>query len=358
MVTQWHREYFMEWSAASPTFGLSRRRFLQGMAERVAYGSSLLLLGGCESRSSSARWPAKVARIGYLGQDAGPAGNPYVGAFQQGLHELGLVEGRNIAMEYRFAAGKVERLPDLAAELVGSKVDVIVASQDQATHKAKTITSTIPIVMVASSDPVGTGLIASLVRPQGSITGLTLLSAELSAKRLELLREIMPSVSRVAVLWNATSVDKAREFSETQSAAQAWGMHLQSLDVRHVDEFWSAFQAATEARAEALITLLDHLTFVHRELVGFLASQAQLPALFEVRECVEVGGLMAYGPSLLALYRRAAAYVYKLLQGVQPSDLPVERPTRFELVVNLRTVQVLGLSLPRSVLLLADELIQ
>jgi putative tryptophan/tyrosine transport system substrate-binding protein len=228
-------------------------------------------------------------------------------------------------MEYGFAAGRVERLPDLAAELIRRKVDVIVASQDQATHVAKTTTSTIPIVMVASSDPVGTGLIASLVRPHGSITGLTLLSAE---------------------------------FSETQSAAQEWGLQLQALAVRHVDEFWGAFQAATEARAEALVTLLDHLTFVHRELVGFLASQSQLPALFEVRECVEVGGLMAYGPSLLALYRRAAAYVYKLLQGVKPSDLPVERPTRFELVINLRTVQALGLSLPRSVLLLADELIQ
>ena len=358
MVTRWHRAHLLERLAAPPTLGLSRRRCLLGMAARVAYGSSLLLLGGCESRSSSARWPAKIARIGYLGHDAGPAGNPYVGAFQQGLHELGLVEGRNLTMEYRFAAGRVERLPDLATELVGRQVDVIVASQDQATHVAKTITSTIPIVMVATSDPVGTGLIASLARPQGSITGLTLLSAELSAKRLELLKEVMPDVSRVAVLWNAISRDKAREFGETQSAAQEWGMQLQSLAVSHVDEFWRAFQEATAARAEALITLLDHLTFVHRELVGFLASQAQLPALFEVRECVEVSGLMAYGPSLLALYRRAAAYVYKLLQGVQPSDLPVERPTRFELVINLRTVQVLGLSLPRSVLLLADELIQ
>ena len=340
----------MERVAALPTFGLSRRQILQGVTG--------LLLGGCESRSSNAGWPAHVPRIGYLAHDTGPAGNPYFGAFQQGLHELGLLEGRNIVMEYGFAAGRVERLPDLAAELIRRKVDVIVAAQDQATHVAKTTTSTIPIVMVASSDPVGTGLIASLVRPHGSITGLTLLSAELSAKRLELLREVMPSVSRVAVLWNATSRDKAREFSETQSAAQEWGLQLQALAVRHVDEFWGAFQAATEARAEALVTLLDHLTFVHRELVGFLASQSQLPALFEVRECVEVGGLMAYGPSLLALYRRAAAYVYKLLQGVKPSDLPVERPTRFELVINLRTVQALGLSLPRSVLLLADELIQ
>jgi putative ABC transport system substrate-binding protein len=212
--------------------------------------------------------------------------------------------------------------------------------------------------MVASSDPIGTGLIASLVRPGGNVTGLTLMSAELSAKRLELLREIVPGVSRVAVLWNATSPDKAREFSETQDAAREWGMQLQSLTVGHVDEFWTAFQAATVARTEALITLLDSLTLVHREMVGFLASQSQLPAIFEVRECVEAGGLMAYGPSLLALYRRAAAYVYKLLQGVKPGDLPVERPVRFELVVNLRTVQALGLSLPRSVLLLADEIIQ
>jgi putative ABC transport system substrate-binding protein len=281
-----------------------------------------------------------------------------VGAFQQGLHELGLVEGRNIVMEYRFAAGKVKRLPDLAAELVGLQVDVIVASQDQATHIARTLTSTIPIVMVATSDTIGTGLITSLVHPGGSITGLTCMSAELSAKRLELLRDVLPGVSHVAVLWNATSPDKAREFSETQSVAQEWGMQLQSLPVGHVDEFWAAFQAATAARTEALITLLDHVTFVHRELVGFLASQSHLPTMFEVWECVEVDGLMAHGPSLLALYRRAAAYVYKLLQGVKPSDLPVERPTRFELVLNLRTVQALGLALPRSVLLLADELIQ
>ena len=247
---------------------------------------------------------------------------------------------------------------DLAAELVRRKVDVIVAAQDQATHIAKQTTSTIPIVMVASSDPVGTGLITNLVRPGGSITGLTRMSSELSAKRLELLREVTPSVSRLAVLWNASSPDKVREFSETQSVAREWGMQLRSLAVQNVDEFWAAFQAATAERTEALVTLLDHVTFVHRELVGFLASQSQLPAIFEVRECVEAGGLMAYGPSLLALYRRAAAYVSKLLQGVKPGDLPVERPTRFELVVNLRAVQALGLSLPRSVLLLADELIQ
>jgi ABC-type uncharacterized transport system substrate-binding protein len=337
--------------AALPTFGLSRRQVLQG-------GIALLLLGGCKNCSSSTRLSTKVARIGYLAHDSGPAGNPYVGAFQQGLHELGLVEGRNIVMEYRFAAGKMERLPALAAELVGLKVDVLVASQDQATHAARILPSTIPIVMVATSDPVGTGLIASLVHPGGSITGLTRMSAELSAKRLELLKDVLPGVSHVAVLWNATSPDKAREFSETQNVAQAWGMQLQSLAVGHVDEFWAAFQAATAARSEALIALLDYVTFEHRELVGFLASQSHLPTIFEVRECVEVDGLMAYGPSLLALYRRAAAYVYKVLQGVKPGDLPVERPTRFELVINLRTVQALGLSLPRSVLLLADELIQ
>lgn len=348
----------MERVAAPPTFGLSRRRFLHSLAGRVAYGSSLLVLGACENRSSGVGRPAHVPRIGYLAHDAGPAGNPYFGAFQQGLYELGLVEGRNLVVEHGFAAGRVERLPELAAELIRRKVDVIVAAQDQATHSARTLTSTIPIVMVTSSDPIGTGLITSLVRPGGSITGLTCMSPALSAKRLELLREVVPGVSRVAVLWNATSPDKAREFHETQSVVQEWGMQLQSLDVDHVDEFWTAFQAATTARTEVLVTLLDHVTFVHRELVGFLASQSQLPTIFEVRECVEAGGLMAYGPSLLTLYRRAAAYVYKLLQGVKPGDLPVERPTRFELVINLRTVQALGLSLPRSVLLLADEMIQ
>jgi putative ABC transport system substrate-binding protein len=328
------------------------------MAGHAVGSTGLLLMGGCDSAASGPGRSAHVRHIGYLAHDAGPAGNPYVGAFQQGLHELGLIEGRNIVMEYGFAAGKVERLPDLAAELVGRKVDVIVATQDQATHVARTTTSTIPIVTVASSDPVGTGLIASLGRPGGRITGLTRMSAELSAKRLELLREVMPGVSRVAVLWNATSADKAREFSATQSAARQWGMQLQSLAVHHAEAFWAAFQEATMVRSEVLVTLLDHLTFEHRELVGFLASQAQLPAIFEVRECVEAGGLMAYGPNLLALYRRAAAYVYKLLQGAKPDDLPVERPTRFELVINLRTVQTLGLALPRSVLLLADELIQ
>ena len=300
--------------------------------------------------------PTKVRRIGYLASASGLGRREE--ALRQGLRELGYVEGQNIAIEYRFAEGMLDRLTDRAAELVRLKVEVIVTPSTLDALAAQRATRTIPIVMAASGDAVGTGLVASLARPGGNVTGLTALSRELSGKRLELLREAVPGLSRVAVLWNAANPDKARDLEETEVAARALGLQVQSLEVRAPNDFESAFRAATGKRAGALLALPDAFTTTHQSRIVDLAAKSRLPAMHEHREFVEAGGLMSYGPSLLGLFRRVATYVDKILKGTNPGELPVEQPTKFELVINLQAAKRIGLTIPPNVLARADKVIK
>ncbi len=297
-------------------------------------------------------------RVGVLAGARAPFALPYLEVGRQRLRELGYVEGQNIAIEYRFGEGKPGVLPDLAAELVRSKVDLIVAAGDPAIHAAKQATATIPIVMLAAGDPVGSRYVASLARPGGNLTGTTFLTRELAGKRLELLKEAVPKASRVAVLWNPNNPGGLLDLRETQGAARALGLSLQPLEVQAVKELEGAFSAMTDDRAEALVILTDPLTFIHRKRIAELAAKARLPVMCELREFVDTGCFISYGPSLLAMVPRAAAYVDKILKGGKPADLPVEQPTRFELVINMKTAKALGLTIPQSVLIRADQLIQ
>ncbi len=306
-------------------------------------------------RSAPAQQPAKVARIGFL--STGVAGTN-IEAFRQGLQELGHVVGHNIAIEYRWAAGRDDRLPDLAADLVRLKVDIIVSTSSSAARAAQQATRTIPIVMAVSGDPVGTGLVASLARPGGNITGLTILSPELSGKRLELLKEAVPKVSRVAVLWNPAIPDKQLDFKETQAAARSLGVQLQSLEVRGAKDFDKVFQAAIKERAQALVTLSDPLTGSQGKRIVDFAAKSRLPAMYGDSGFVEAGGLMAYGPNISDLYRRAVFFVDKILKGAKPGDLPVQQPIRFELVINLDTAKKIVLTIPPNLLARADKVIK
>ena len=306
---------------------------------------------------SAAQKSAQVPRIGYL--SAGPSGpSPNIEVFRQGLRALGYVEGQTITIEYRYAAGRDDRLADLAAELVRLKVELIVTDSSPAARAAKQASKTIPIVMSASGDPIGTGLIASLARPGGNITGLTHLSPELSGKRLELLKETFPKASRVAVLWNGANPDKASDFRETEAAARAFGVQLQSLEVRTANDFDKAFVAATSKRAQALITLSDPLTGSHGRRILDFTLKNRLPAMYGEKGFVEAGGLMAYGHIPAELHRRAATYVDKILKGTKPAELPVEQPTKFEFIINLKAAKQIGLTIPPNVLVRADRVIK
>ena len=320
----------------------------------VALGALLFAL----SFPAQAQQAKKVPRIGYLSALSQPADSYRSEAFRQGLRELGYVEKKNITIEYRYAEGKLDLLPALAAELVRLKVDIIVTQSTLDAYAARQSTSTIPIVMTASGDAVGTGLVASLARPGGNITGLTTLSRELSGKRLELLKEAVRGLSRVAVLWNAADPDKARDVEETQLQARTLGLELHSLEVRGPNDFDGAFQTATRKRAGGLLTLADSLTIIHQSRIVNLAVKSRLPAMHEQREFVEAGGLMAYGPSVLGLFRRIATYVDKILKGAKPADLPVEQPTQFELVINLKTAKQIGLTIPPELLVRANKVIK
>ena len=306
--------------------------------------------------ASSAQPPRKVPRIAYLSLEHGRV--PYSEAFQQGLRELGYVEGQTIAIEYRWAQGRLDRLQDLAAELVRLPVAVIVTGGPTATRVAKDATSTIPIVMAFDADPVGVGFIASLARPGGNITGLSHLTRELSAKRLALLKEAVPQVSRVAVLWNPAEIGAELALRETEEAARALALQVHALAVRGPDDFEGAFQAATRERAEALTVLSDPVTFIHRTRLVELAAQHRLPAVYWERSFVEAGGLMSYAANNRDMNRRAAYFVDKILKGAKPAELPVEQPMQFELVLNLKTAKALGITMPPSLLLLADEVIK
>ena len=303
--------------------------------------------------------PAKVHRIGYLGSGGGPTSVHLVEAFRQGLRELGYVEGKDIVIEYRWAEGRFESLPDLAADLVRLKVDVILAAGGLAAHPAKDATKTIPIVTTVAINPVESGLVASLARPGGNITGLTFTAGpEIVGKQLELLNEAVPKVSRVAVLWNPTNPAAGSFLREVEVAARSLRLQLQLLEVRGPDEFESAFSAMTRGRAGALLVLTDPMFFLHRTRLADFATKSRLPAMLTFREYVEAGGLMAYGVNFRDLWRRAATYVDKILKGAKPADLPMQQPTRFELVINLKTAKALGLTIPQSVLIRADEVIQ
>jgi putative ABC transport system substrate-binding protein len=279
-------------------------------------------------------------------------------AFFEALRELGWVEGKNVAFELRYAENHLERLPELAADLVRRKVDVIAAAGTLAPLAAKRATTTIPIVMTAAGDPLGSGLVASLARPGGNVTGMSLMAPDLGAKRLELLKEVLPRLSRVAVLWNADNPYSVLVFKETQAGGRTLGIEVRSLEVRGPDDFDSAFEAAGGLRPDALITVEDPLTADHRTRVAEFTTRQQLPSLHGIREFVTAGGLISYGPSIADLFRRAAYYVDKILRGAKPADLPVQQPTKFEMVINLKTVKALSLELPASVLARADELIE
>ncbi len=277
----------------------------------------------------------------------------------QGLRELGYAEGQDIVIERRVADGKTERLPGLAAELVRLAVALIVAPDPPSARAATNATRTVPIVMRSSGDPVASGLVASLARPGGNITGVYSIAEELVGKRLELLKEVAPHLSRVAVLWDPDFPGSARWFHEAEVAARSLGLQLQSLEARGPSpDFARALGVATKERAGALITLRNPPIVFHQRQIVNLAAKARLPAIYDDREFVESGGLMSYGANLVDLYRRAATYVDKILKGARPADLPVEQPTKFELVVNLKTAKALGLTIPPSVLLRADQVIQ
>jgi ABC-type uncharacterized transport system substrate-binding protein len=302
----------------------------------------------------------QVARIGWLGTQA--AGGPHLlAAFRQGLQELGYVQGRNIQIEYRYSGGKSVQLPALAAELVALKVDVIVAANTPAAQAARRATKAIPIVCPAFPDPVATGLVASFARPGGNVTGLSFFGPELVGKRMELLKQAMPRISRVAVLLVPTDVAEGQgetTLKAAEEAARTLGVRLQVVEARGPGDIDRAFSDMTRERAEALTVLGGRLLFEERRRVVDLAAKTRLPAAYGSREYVEVGGLMAYGPNIQDLFRRAATYVDKILKGAKPADLPVEQPTKFELMINLKTARALGLTIPPSVLGRADQVIE
>jgi putative ABC transport system substrate-binding protein len=274
------------------------------------------------------------------------------------LRELGWLEGKNVGFERRYAENRLERLPELAADLVRLKVDVIAAAGTLAPLAAKQATSTIPIVMTAAGDPLGSGLVNSLARPGGNVTGVSLMAPDLGGKRLELLEAVLPRLARVAVLWNAANPYSALVFKETEAAGRTLGIKVQSFEVRSPDDFDGAFEAVRGQRPDALITVEDPLTVNHRKRIADFAVGQQLPSLHGVREFAAAGGLISYGASLADLYRRAAGYVDKILRGAKPADLPVQQPTKFEFVINLKTARALGLRIPDKLVALADEVIE
>jgi putative tryptophan/tyrosine transport system substrate-binding protein len=297
----------------------------------------------------------KVPRLGFLAVSR----LPYHEGFRQGLRELGYAEGKNLHIDYRYAEGKIERLPGLAAELVRLKVDVIVsAGGTPVIMAAKNATNAIPITFVGSADPVALGIVASLARPGGNVTGLNIGAPELYGKRLELLKEAVPGTARAALLLNPDNPAAHLVLKETQISAQALGLQIQSLEVRGLNDFEGAFDAAIKGRVGALIVAQNPPITTHPKRVVELAAKHRLPAMYAVGEYVADGGLMAYGPSMPDLYRRAAAYVDKILKGAKPADLPVEQPTKFELVINLKTAKQLGLTIPPEVLMRADKVIK
>ena len=306
----------------------------------------------------AAQQPKKAPRIAFFSSTSPSIISARVEAFRQGLRELGYVEGKNIVIEYRYAEGKPDRLPSLAAELVRLKVDVIVSAGPPPTRAAKQATATIPIVMAFDDDPVGSGFAASLARPGGNITGLSTLSSEISGKQMELLREIAPKLSRVAVLGNATQPGNPQALREINLAADALGVQLQFLEIQAPKDIETAFQAASKERAHAVLVLSGTVLLSQRKQVADLAIKSRLPAIYNRPEFVEDGGLVFYGVSYTDLFRRAATYVDKILKGAKPADLPIEQPNKFEFIINLKAAKQIGLTVPPNVLARADKVIK
>ncbi|HEV8344397.1 MAG TPA: ABC transporter substrate-binding protein [Candidatus Binatia bacterium] len=307
---------------------------------------------------AEAQQTEKAHRIGYLSPLTPSSDSTRIETFGKGLRDLGYVEGKNIAIEYRYAEGKSDRLPDFAAELVRLKVDVIVTSGSNATRSAKEATSTIPIIMAQDPDPVGNGFVASLARPGGNISGLSNLNRELSGKRLELLKEIVLKLSRVAVFGTSTFLGNAQQVRETELAAGALGVKLQYLDVLDPKDIETAFRGASKGRAEAVLVLVSPALNSQRTQVVELAAKSRLPAIYYAPEWVEDGGLMSYSANITDLFRRSATYVDKILKGSKPAELPVERPTKFDLIINLKAAKQIGLTIPPNVLARADKVIK
>jgi putative ABC transport system substrate-binding protein len=305
---------------------------------------------------AAAQPPGQVYRAGYLAAIPPPA--HLRDALLDGLRERGYSEGRNLVFERRFSEGNAERFAEFAAEMVQLRVDCIIAITTPAALAAKNATQTIPIVMTTAIDPVGAGLVASLARPGGNVTGNAILYPELSTKRLELLKDVVPGLSRVVILWNAANPANASVWQATQAAAGALGLLLHAQAVQGVQDFEGAFARTAQAHPEALLVLDDALIAMHRQHIAEFATQQHLPSVFAARESVVAGGLMSYGPSLPTLFRRAATYVDKILQGVKPADLPMEQPMKFEPVINLKTAKALEITIPPHLLVLADEVIR
>ena len=317
--------------------------------------ATTLLTTAC---SVQAQQSTKIPRIGVLVTNSRSAIAARVDAFLQGLRELGYVEGKNIVIEWRSAEGKLDRLPALAAELVRLKVDVIVTGGSENTRAVKEATNTIPIVMAQDSDPVANGFVASLARPGGNITGLATLAPEISGKQLEILREVVPNLSRVAVLGSSTNTANARLLNEVKPPAAAFGVKLQYLDVLGPKDIETVFRAAVKGRAEAVLVLTGPVVSSQRKQIADFAVKNRLPAILPFPEYVDAGGLMSYSASVIDMYRRAAVYVDKILKGAKPADLPVEQPTKFEFIINLKAAKQIGLTIPPNVLARADRVIR
>jgi putative ABC transport system substrate-binding protein len=306
---------------------------------------------------AEAQQPRNVPRIGYLTLGA-PSPSANQEAFRDGLRQLGYLEGQNIQVEYRYGGGKLEHLRELAAELVSLKVDVIVAANTQSIDAARQATRTIPIVFAVTFDPVESGFVASLARPGGNLTGLSTVNPDAAAKRVELFKEVIPRLSRLAVLRNPTNSGSEFPLIQTEEGAKQFGMHLQLLEARSAEDLDEIFRRASSQRAEALIVIVDALFIAEQRRISDLGIKYRLPEMFDTRQYVEAGGLISYGANLADLYRRAASYVDKILKGTNPADLPVEQPTKFELVINLKTAKQIGLTIPPNVLARADKVIR
>ena len=327
---------------------------MTSVMDRRAFISGITLGLLAVPLAAGAQPAGKVWRVGILGNENSA---PWE-AFRRGLRDLGYVGGRNLTMESRWSEGRTERLPALAIELVQLRVDVIVASGTQAVRAAKQATSTIPIVMAVSAHPDKIGLVESLARPGGNVTGLDNVGPDLKGKQLQLLKELAPKVSRVAVLWNPANLVETFGFKEMVAAAAVIGVEIQAIDVRTPDDYLAAFATVTASRADASYAFGNPVNFKNRQLIADFALKSRLPSIYEERLFVESGGLMSYAPSFTDLFRRAATYVDKILKGAKPADLPVEQPTKYELLINLKTAKALGLTIPPSLLLRADQVIE
>jgi putative ABC transport system substrate-binding protein len=327
---------------------MKRRTFLGALA------GSLL----AAPLAAEAQEPTRVWRIGFLGAGSYSSGDPRVEALRRGLRELGYAEGRNLAIEFRWDGGNASRLPALAAELATLKIDAIVSQGTQATDAARRAATTIPIVFAVAGDPIGTGLVTSLARPGGNVTGLTDIAPEMAGKRLALLREVAPGITRIAVLWNPGNRSSAPQMRDTDAVARSFALHVRSLELKDVSQLEGAFATAVQDRAGAVIVLSDGALYGRRVQIAQLAAKHRLPSVAWTPEFAESGCLMTYGANVVEMHRRAAMFVDRIWRGAKPADLPVEQPTKFDLAINLKTAKALGLTIPPSLLQRADQVIE